>query len=614
MRIPVYDEPQVAPEQGSAPRESFSPLQPLGDGLQRAGAGLDQVGQQLRVAHEKAVAAAATDAETQFETKADLAFNGTPDGQTPGLLSLKGQDAVKQSVPVLQSLEQERQRIASTLKSDAARDYYLRSTAQSMLHRKALAERYVGEQVRTYQVETAQARVATGLRAIASAPGDDFFAGDQVASMAAATLGQLHGAPKEVQDQAIASIKAQAAQTRIQALLAPRADGSAPDFERAQKVLDGAREVLGADGISQYEKQIASTREAVQSDHQARSILAGAQLPGYQWVDETKALAAVNALPAGKQKDEIQQRVEHQLSLNQRLKEKNGEDLLNQAQSVYAQSGDPNDARLAPIKAQMLDPANGAAGKWVQFENSIRAQQRSSRYADAEDRRTQADADRKALFDFHALPPDEQVKVDVDNDPRYADASPLGHAAVKAAQRQVLNLASKAGLEPESEFKDHLRTVAENAGFAGNKPMVSQFYGAMGAWRAQQMLQNNKPPTREEVERQIQLEITKGSTGSLWSHLVSNRYRFQFAPDEKFVPAGGAAPASEAAPVQTSARTTLPGPTQRAPENLDDEADGEPGVPALDRALILQAFSKANRPAPSEEQLRAIYVKRRGSK
>lgn len=601
MKVPVYDSPQVEPAPLPGARvqgDTSNGLGALGRGVEQLGAG---VSAEIQHAKEKADVAATTAAISQWQNSALDLEHGSADGTVKGLFQTQGHDTMAASAPTIEALQKKQQEIAAGLANEDQKRLFLGHTGTLLLSHRQAIEEYTQRQVQGVQAASAASLEDAAVRT-AQSNYTNVGKGVDLAeeSARAAIAAHLQGMPGETVEQSLSQMRQRVTAARLESALGQG------DVGAAHAILTDPLQVkrLGT-AAEQYQRRFQGIQQASEVDARAQDIFNGAHVKGYDWHDAQAARAKVAALPPGpvldgvSQKDRIAAHVERLISQDGESRKAFGQKLLDKARALYDESHSLEDPRLADIKRQALDPNNGASTEWEQFTRGVRADERASKSSTTEQRRFQAEADRQALFNFHALPPEEQTKVDADRDPLFADASSVGRAAIKAAQRTTLNAVAKSGLEPEAEFRDHLKSVAEQAGFAGDKAKVVQFYGAMGAWRAQQMLQNNKPPTRDEVAKQVQAELTKGNSGGFFSHFTRDKYRFQFGEGDTFVSAGGSAPTVPAASAAT------PAPAQSAAQS---PAPSE-AIPADAVTRLRASFARKGNASPSDEQLRDAYVR-----
>lgn len=563
MRIPVYDEAQVAPDALPTVRDTVRQPDNLGalaQGTAQLAQGVEQLDRGLQISQEKADVAAATGAIAQFQNGVLDLEHGTEDGKTPGLFQLQGEDAVQSSVPTLQAIDKLQRQIASGLKSDAQRQMFLAHTEeQKIAHRRAIEE-FTGNQVRVVQKQKASALADTAVNTAAANYGDNLVVGLAAQSARDALAASMYGEPPDVVKAAQDELSQKIAVARIGTAIAKS------DATGAKSLLDQYRGSLGP-VAPQLARQVEALGDAQASDVQAQGILQSATVKGYPWLDEASALEKVQLLPPGKLKDETQARVEHQLLLNRQMKEQAGRDKLNELQALYAQSGNPNDTRMAPIRAWMMDPHNGAAGLLEQFDRGVRVEQRASRESDAAVRRAQQQADQDAFYDYMARPLEDRAKLDVEKE-YLGDVSKLGRDRIRAQQQKDAVTVRQGGVEGEAEFARDIRNEARRASLDNGKdlskqPDLQKFLGYMGAWRQQYVLDHGKPPSRTDVRAQLSDALTKVTQkGFLWD---SNVFRFQADNGDKLPRAPDDAQMSPLAKGETELPAATPATAVPAP-------------------------------------------------
>lgn len=327
-RIPVLDAPQVASRPIGTPFSSTHADSGFGD-LAR---GVQQLGQGVQQAHD-----IATERADEVQVNEGLAsyvhtrngtFYGDPDAakkaesvtgqwgldltdgtqneQMPhGFFATKGKAAVGGSQQALEALDKRRKEIADGM-TPAQREKFLSRSA--MLHEESIkaVEMHVGQQVQEAEVAAQKALVEATLTTVSADPRNE-DAVQATYDAAAESLRKSALSPEDANGK-LADLQSAIAKTRVQTLLA---DG---DWKAAGDVLDKSKGVLGKDA-GQLRKAVSDTRLDVESEKTARGIIDLSRPDGGGPVDENQALAAVEAIPPGPERDKVAAKVQHYAAL-----------------------------------------------------------------------------------------------------------------------------------------------------------------------------------------------------------------------------------------------------------------------------------------------------------
>lgn len=360
----------------------------------------------------------------------------------------------------------------------------------------------------------------------------------------------------------------------------------------AQRYLTRYRGEIDAAVAAKLERPVAETARAAEVESLGAAIVSDATDKAYGYVDPTKAFAAVEAIPNDQPelKEGVRRLVEHQVARAEGIRKKAGEERLNEAISLLEQGTSLNSARMAPLKAWLLDPKNGSAELWHRLERSERAERRAERTSSAEARRRQRDLNQEALYSFDALPPEEKNAVDVAE--RFPDVDGPTRAHLRAKQQKAKEGWQKDQGVGETEFQRVVK--AEIAGVVTGKKDAELFLGAVGRER-QRWLEAHpgQEPPRAEVQRWIVENLTIGDTrgGSL---LSPNKPRFKYPANVPFVPV----PEEEQELLRSRRGRAAPAPAPGAPVAAPPPAAARvtsaAQVPAEERRLIEEAYARRN--------------------
>jgi hypothetical protein len=522
-KVPTYDLPQVQPQGTGAPTVSLDSRGAFGatiaQGLEKVG---DEVGNVVLQEKKKADATQTQAAVNQVLNAKDTAFYD----QNSGLMLKQGKEAVSASVGVYQNLENAaRDAQQKLLTNDEQRKAFQREIAPHLEQARTQIEQHAGQQIHVANEATFRATGDLAQKDIANDYSSDTLANTYIKTISEKARA-IQPSPEDG-DAKIADAKAKLTATRLEAAM------NHGDYVTAQAVLDAHGAELGVQA-HQYQAKLLELNNAIKSDVTASKILKDATVDGYPWKDETKALAAVEALPPGKLKDEVQQRVEHQLALSEKQKAKAAKDKLDEVIGIYRTSGNPYDAKIAPLKTWLLDPHNGGAELWDKYVKELQADARAGKATTAEERRDERERQRTILETFKALPVDEQAKFDPEKDTLGEAASDLTKAQITVLKKGALAHMQKDSGASRGEFDKTVSTEAARAGIA-TKGKLTQFKASMSDWYEQQLQNTNgKLPPRAEVMKEMARQLTVGDDGGLLS--FGSHFRFEAKPDETFRP------------------------------------------------------------------------------
>lgn len=353
MRVPVYDQQQVAPQ--AAPDVRAQALVDpaagaVGQGLQQLGEGVEKASDSLDRVAARADAIWAANAHTSYmhdgttvldgnqggtasQAAGDAAFDGSDDdvGHAPptgpssaatgaagdpsagvsakGLLNEQGMAAAKYSHPTYDWLAKRKDEIAEAAPNGRAKQLFLESANTQLESYRATIERHVGEQNRVAGEQALQARSAVGLAAIGkdvSAPGvtdgNVLYSLDANVDEVVRTIKAVH--PGELGDEQAAAYKQKATELVLQHYI----DGK--DFRGAQNLLDQRRQDLG-DKADELGKTVKAGAAMAAADDQAKAVVGGAELKGTGGLHDIAAIDRALLDPAKKLTPEARKQVEN---------------------------------------------------------------------------------------------------------------------------------------------------------------------------------------------------------------------------------------------------------------------------------------------------------------
>lgn len=596
MKVPVYDTPQVgeAPLPGARVQVDTRGThgEALAGGLEQVGAAAHHIAALQEQARKKAATVSILDSETAWQRGADPLLT---DHDT-GILAATGQDAFARAEGYQAKLQQLRDKVVSGIVDPQARQIAtlrINGLIESAHHQ---VEGYLSRQQHVIAETSLQDRQATALDAVSAGYADPKVRATQMAALDG-PVKELALSPEDAQARLAAWHQAVASTVLNQYL----GDG---DGEGAQQYFAQVKDLLGPKA-GQYQHQIQALQTSAQAGARADAIWGGSQVKGYPWHDSARAVAQVQALAPGRRRDEIQRRVEHAAALEQQEKERWGQARLNELDSVWVQSRNLNDPRLAPIERAMEDPHNGASSLLARWIRSKELEIRSQRLSNADERRAIDEADRQALQNYLAHPLADRVKLDVRTQ-YLGHVSPLGMDTIRARQqRDIAQLGKDQGVG-EAELRRDVAAEAAKANIGAKDAKLPTLLAAMTGWWLRQSEQNSgRPPSRADMLKELghQLEVVdQKHWGGLWH---THPFRFEstdnatlptaesgeqlYPPDRQVVPptsagndlsarsaAPGAHAALPAALFQPGARSVAP-PSEQQTARVTRVSDGKRG-------------------------------------
>lgn len=578
----VRSRPVGAPRVGANPRGAFS--SGLAEGLQSIGGAVDAAGDFF--AREKAKADAI--AVTQAETELQKSINDTLSHREFGVLNNQGTDAIDGADVALETLPKNVETISKKLASDEQREVFrLRADGLVESARRTM-ETHVSRQIKVVEDRSIEARAAEALNAIALNYADPATRAQQIA----AVEGPLLATAVSDEDAALRvnQWRAQAAKVALNAYV------GAKDAEGAKAYFAQVKEVLGPDA-ARFEQQIELLDRDERAEREAIRIVNGSRTEGTGWVDEAAALNGLDSLPAGADKDEVRQRVEHRLRLETRKKNQEIESVYERAFTAYLSGGtlsaiDPRD------KAWLIQ---NSPEDWEKLRNKGRA-----------------DADRYRSRRSSQETPEQQeayleLQLELANDPeRYANMTAeqfrrewghrlsdssfrAGGGALARVQKHV-RTSQERGLEvDDKEFRDSVDAEAARAGIT-RKDEVGQLRLYMQGWLADWRTEHGtKKPTRSDVDKAIADALVEGRIKKSWWVDPKSR-RFKAKTGEEFYVEGEeqTRPAAPAPDLQTSANA----PISRVAD-----------IPSSELQLIRDAAAAKKRTLSDAEILRIYNLK-----
>lgn len=514
-KVPSYDSPQVSLRPVATPysNDRATP-DAFGAGIGRIADKAADVVQGMR---KKADDFRVDMADLEFGKAVNDGLHGED-----GFLNKRGENALN-AAPTMEGFEKVRQKISRALANDEQRQTFEMRSLGRVNQAKASIDGHSARERFTVYGSAAEGHAKLALQDAALAPdveGANSAIGKALTSPDGGP-GPLRrywremGLTAEDMKAREGTFRADAYGAALSQILA-KGDGAG-----ARAYFSQVRGALGEKG-PKFEHDIHVVEQSQGAEVLAGTIVRGATDRAYGWVDPTSALAAVDTIPEGPMRDEVRQRVEHRVQKAVALKKEAGEQKFQEAISVYYAGGKNLGAQgMAPIKAWLLDPKNGAADLWRRLELEDGRERR-------EDRATRDRSNEAAMAEFLANADRDRVRVNIDRE--Y-----LGKAdkETRDKMRKHLNDSKKRVEEDDGVGETQmLRLVDSTAdavdGVRTSTPARNQLKAHMNRWWAQQRGEKKREPTTEEINSELGKALELFDTG-FWG---TNKFGFQLQPGE----------------------------------------------------------------------------------
>jgi len=525
MKVPIYDDAQVAPTTGvnsPAPRlvqANTEVAQALDNAGSAVGGAVDRIGE--------AAAKAAAQAQAQKEAEAlaayqkavnqrldgdssstgaiDAAFDGR---QTTGFLSTRGDQAHAAAGDVLKGVEEDRQRIRDTLPAAAQKAFEQRS--QAML----LEARHRVESHSAQQFEVAKQAAAKGLEdtTVAAAASDynNPFAWVKTAEVEK-SIRALQLSPEDG-DAKVSAYKQKIAMAQIGGALA------AQDIGFAETRYEASKEALGIQAVH-VRAQIDEKKRALEArgmkaeaeDVVAEIVQKSLDPDGY--LDRSKATELLRSVPADK-RTTVRGLLDDQVRLEVGRKEEDIKRWRNQAQGMFNAGGsiraiEPETMKKihkfdSDFERRLMEEQRMRDDRW----RKLHSDSKSERAAAA---REQARLNLLAKQAFLALPAEERATTNLEEFTIGTGVDDVGRGDLGVWQRkakdQVTNKTAAAAdafvREAESAVKPLMIDPKKKALKKGLEPEVPANFAANAVQAFHDFEVKEKRPPNEAERREM---------------------------------------------------------------------------------------------------------------
>jgi len=539
-RVPIIDEPSLrsAPLPSFRQNLRFEPGQ-AGQAIKATGQMVGQVWNAVAEEKQKADAARAVEELGAFTREADAElFDPTVDEaskQPKGYTLKRGKVAFADRDNTQGRIDALVEQHAANLVNDDQKAAFLAQAREKVNSYSRQIQVHAGREAENAQSQAYKINREAGLQHVASFADDPAGRTEGIESVTAAADAEAItlGLDPEAREKWVRIAETDARVSALNSLL------SRGNIREAESFYAASKDKLGDKG-DRIARQIEELRIANVVEQKASEIVAASLIPGTSWAAVGKAQAAVEAMkdvrPEEKQK--IRQLVEHQVAKLEQTRTDAAERYMSYGLTVYNETGTLQSPAMAPVRAWLLDPVNGAANYWQRIVNVDDQRKALGRTSSAEERRAQAEANALVRAEYLALPPGVQVRTDIDA--KYAGrADDTTLYDLKRIQNASKKVVDGGGLASETEFQRFATKAAKDAKLP--KDVAADFVMSIADWRVKYLEDHDgQEPTRAEMKAAVADQLLFGERAEgegVKGWFQPNRYKFQAEEKgEKFVP------------------------------------------------------------------------------
>jgi len=514
--VPVIQEARVSTSALPTPRVGFDTRgthgEEIAESLGRIGQAAGNVA--LAFAQEKDKAEEADEFERlgRVQTAANQA--------TEQLREAKGRDAFLLAQAKQKEVAQLREQLAGEIVAPKSKERFLKRSQSIQETYRHGSEMYLGQQREQMRVEQANGLHASSMNNVALNFADDNLVEEALypAIAARASLATTDEGRKAAEQE----VRGEAAALRLDMYIGRR------DAKGAEALLARARPLLGK-SLDNYEKQVGALREDNFAEDESLRLASLAAKEETGWIDEAKALAEVDKVPAA-QREAVRGALRNRLTLSRQVESQQKGDAFNTALGEYQQSG-----RLSGI--------NPKTKTWMQKHDSEgwqRLLDRARQDADRADARARGDgtdkptpaqnaAYRSLIYDMAQNPStylDKGMSESVFNrewSHRLADSQLTSGVRELARFRMDANKVSETGALPAAVAKAY--TDGFQAAGLGKDPrkftpeqdqLFNAGYADIQALFARTQREQKRDPTQEEINASIKESFSPVKTKGKW--------------------------------------------------------------------------------------------------
>ena len=536
-RVPIIDQPSVRPSQLSSFRGNvhFQPNE-IGQGIKAAGQVIGSIADSVNKEQDRADAARAVEELGKFTREADAElFDPTIDEATQqpkgytlkrGKVAFADRDNSQGRIDAL--VEQH----AAILANDAQKTAFLAQAGEKVQTYARQIQIHAGREAENAQSQAYKANREAGLQHVANLADDPSGRTEGITAVTRAAEAEAItlGLDPDTKEKWIQLAESDARATALNTLI------SRGNIREAESFYAASKAKLGDKG-DRIARQIEELRIATVVDQRASAIVAASLIPGTSWSAPGKAIANVDAMQdvRPEEKAKIRQAVEHQVAKLEQTRVDTAERYMSYGLTVYNTTGTLQSPAMAPIRAWLLDPVNGAANYWQRIVNVDDQRKALGRTSSAEERRAQAEANALVRAEYLALSPGQQVRADIDA--KYAGrADETTLFGLKRVQNSSKKIVEGGGLATETEFQRFATKAAKDTKLP--KDVAADFVMSIADWRVKYLEEHDgQEPTRAEMKAAVTDSLLYGERDEGEGWFQPNRYKFQaIEKGETFVP------------------------------------------------------------------------------
>jgi hypothetical protein len=467
MKVPVYDSPQVAPQESRVPVDSVSaPDHSAADrAIAQAGQAVDvgvaAYSRAAEKARQQAIASTATDAETAFTKAATAEVHGDSASGTPGFMQLQGRAAEAEGGPVMQRIEKHRQDIANGLTNEQAKKLFLQRTGGQVESYRAGVETYVTGQRRVADVATLKARADAGLESIRA----NWYNLGEAEHQTAALEGPIRALALSPED-AEADVKrwhGAVAATQVDSQL------DRGDWQSAEVTLKNKGAAIEDKARSALEARLDKVKSVGAAEALAGHIVSSAT-SAIGEVNQTAVLNELNRLPPDEQA-KVRPIVFQRLTEQEQAFAADTKRVGTAAFTLYNRVG-----WAAFSKSDVADELNQRdPALYNRLQNDAQSEAdrlERKRRGTAEDRRAQTQVDAVALNQFLSLTPEERSETDTESWAKGRGMSPVAVSSLGKLKEQAAEVVTRGQATSEGEFVKRAVADAESTFETGTTPQA----------------------------------------------------------------------------------------------------------------------------------------------
>ena len=535
-RVPRYQQqtrqsalptPNVRVQTGGVFSAGGEALAQAGQAVQGLGQAVDQAQQRIQAARAKAD----TTLIMEREAELDRVVNERLYTGEGALMLQAGRAAAEREPKVLEEIEALRTKLGDGLQGDARRTWDLRTGGKVQDIRRRTTG-YVHQQLGVAREAAARLHEQQGLATVANVWSDAQALETQIVAMESAAAA-AEDVP-EARALRVAGVRAKANAMAIQAAV------GAKDYDWAKERLDMVGDALPPAARAQLRRTVDEGLADRAAEAKATEILAGSIDERTGWVDDSKALRALDEVPAG-EREELRQRVFQRLQESTRAQQAEIEVVYSRAFSGYLQQGSRG---IVPADRAWLETR--APKEWRGLQQMMRAD--ADRWRSQRER---ADRERAPAVTEEQRVVEAEIRARILADPDGWAQRPVQDILVDAAEMGVPLLPSQvktlgtalAGVKARvakderegrtvsnQEWKRQVEADLDSLNIK-NKTSRTKAQAYLNERHARWLDENGgKQPPRDEVQRWRREAFTMDD-GGFWK---SKGYRFERSADANF--------------------------------------------------------------------------------